>query len=369
VRILLVTNDYPPRVGGIQVYLENIYRRLAARHEITVVAPPHPRAAAWDAQQPYEIVRHGPRVYWPRTGLQRRVADLAGRHDVVAFGAVVPMNWMAPKLGRPYVIHTHGFEVALTRLPGARAALRRVCADARVVTVVSEYCRRFIEPVVGAGPRIEMLKTGVDLEMFHPGVDGSEIRKRHGLDGRPVLACVSRLVPRKGQDTIIRAMPAIARRVPDAAALIVGGGPHRAALEKLAFTLRVADRVIFTGETPFAELAAHYAAGDVFAMPCRSRFADLEVEGLGLVYLEAQATGRLAIAGDSGGAPEAVIPGETGLVVPGGDPAALAEAVAGLLADPARAAAMGEQGRAFVEANHHWDRVAERYERMLEESV
>lgn len=368
-KILLVTNDYPPRVGGIQVYLENIYRRLAARHDVTVVAPPHPRAQAWDSTQPYEIVRHGPRVYWPRATLQARVKDLAARHDVVAFGAVVPMNWMAPDLGRPYVIHTHGFEVALTRLPALRAAFRRICNGARLVTVVSEYCRRFIEPAIGPGPRIEMLKTGVDLEMFHPGVDGSGIRARHGLGERPVLTCVSRLVPRKGQDTIIQAMPEIARAVPDAAALIVGGGPHRAALEKMAFRLRVADRVIFTGETPFSELAAHYAAGDVFAMPCRSRYAGLEVEGLGLVFLEAQACGRPAIAGDSGGAPEAVIAGETGLVVPGGDAAALAAAAAPLLADRERAATMGKQGRAFVEENHHWDRVADRYERMLGDTI
>ncbi|HEX9694933.1 MAG TPA: glycosyltransferase family 4 protein [Actinomycetota bacterium] len=368
-KIVLVTNDYPPRVGGIQVYLENIYRRLAARHQITVVAPPHPRAAAWDRLQPYEIVRHGPRVYWPRASLQRRVADLARDADAVAFGAVVPMNWMAPKLGRPIVVHTHGFEVALGRLPALRSALRRICGTARLVTVVSEYTRRFIEPVVGAGPRIEMLKTGVDLEIFNPGVDGAEVRKRHGLGGRPVLACVSRLVPRKGQDTIIQAMPAIARRVPDAAALIVGDGPHRVALEKLAGRLRVSDRVVFAGETPFADLAAHYAAGDIFAMPCRSRYANLEVEGLGLVYLEAQACGRPAIAGDSGGAPEAVLENETGLVVPGGDPAALADAAASLLADPARAAAMGKKGRAFVEANHHWDRVAARYEALLGDAI
>lgn len=364
-KILLITNDYLPRVGGIQVYLENVYRRLAQRHQLTVLAPPHPGSDAWDAAQPYRIVRHGPRVYWPRADLTRRAKALARDADVVAFGAVVPMNLMGAKLDRPYVVHTYGFEVALTRLPVARSALRKIAGPAALVTVLSEYTRRCIEPVIGAGPRIEMLPAGVELDVFTPDVDGSDVRKRYGLDGRPVLACVSRLVPRKGQDTIIQAMPAIARRVPDAAALIVGDGPHRAALEKLATQLRVRDRVVFTGETPFADLPAHYAAGDVFAMPCRSRWGGLEVEGLGLVYLEAQACARPAITGDSGGAPEAVVEGQTGFAVRGGDPAALADAAAPLLADPDRAAVMGTAGRTFVEENHRWDTIAQHYEQML----
>jgi phosphatidylinositol alpha-1,6-mannosyltransferase len=231
---------------------------------------------------------------------------------------------------------------------------------------VSDYTRRFIERAMGEGEaRIEMLRTGVDLERFHPGLSGEEVRKRHGLAGRPVVACISRLVPRKGQDKVIRAMRKVIETVPDAAALIVGDGAIRGRLERMAADARLGDRVAFAGEVPQAELAAYYAAGDVFAMPCRSRWGGLEVEGLGLVYLEAQACGRPAIAGDSGGAPEAVIHGETGYVVHGSDHRALAQAIAGLLGDPAKARRMGEAGRAFVERDHNWDAVAARFEGLL----
>ena len=149
-----------------------------------------------------------------------------------------------------------------------------------------------------------------------------QVRARLGLTDRPVVVCVSRLVPRKGQDTLIRALPEIRRRVPDAALLIVGGGPYRATLEKLARQTGVERDVVFTGSVPSAELPAHYAAGDVYAMPCRTRNRGLDVEGLGIVYLEASATGLPVVAGDSGGAPDAVREGETGYVVRGRDVAA-----------------------------------------------
>jgi phosphatidylinositol alpha-1,6-mannosyltransferase len=211
-----------------------------------------------------------------------------------------------------------------------------------------------------------MLRTGVDLERFDPSVDGSEVRKRHGLDARPVVACVSRLVARKGQDQLIRALPIVRRDVPDAALLLVGGGSARESLERLARAKLVEEHVAFAGEVNEAELPAHYAAGDVFAMPVRSRYAGLEVEGLGLVYLEAQACGRPAITGDSGGAPEAVVPGVTGEVVGGTDVHALASALVRLLSDPPLRARMGAAARAFVEREHRWDDVAERYRTMLE---
>lgn len=365
-RILLVTNDFPPRVGGIQSYLANIYSRLAATHEITVLAPAFPGDVAYDRSRPFEVVRWPTRVYWPVRSLEQKVRELASGKDVLAFGAVLPMNLIGRRLDLPYVVHTHGFEVAWARVPALLQLLRRIGRGARLVTVVSDYTARFIERALGrTGTRIEMLKTGVDLERFHPGVDGGEVRKRHGLGGRPAVVCVSRLVSRKGQDAIIRALPIVLREVPDAAALLVGGGPARPRLERLARDAGAAGAVVFTGEAREAELPAHYAAGDAFAMPCRSRYAGLEVEGLGLVYLEAQACGRPAVAGDSGGAPEAVIPGVTGFVVPGRDHRALAQSLVELLGDPARARRMGEAARAFMEEYHHWDRVVERYRAML----
>lgn len=363
-RILLVTNDYPPRVGGIQSYLWNVYSRLDP-DAVAVLAPAFPGDVSYDRTQPYAIHRWPGRVYWPTPALSRRVNELARSHraDAVAYGAVLPMNLIG--LDVPAIVHTHGFEVAWARLPALIRLLRRIAKGARLVTVVSEYTRRFIERALGPGVPVELLRTGVDLERFHPGVDGSEIRKRHGLAGRPVVVHVSRLVARKGQDTLIRSMEIVRREVPDAVALIVGGGPAAGRLRSLATERGVGEAVVFAGEAGEEALSAHYAAGDVFAMPCRSRWADLEVEGLGLVSLEAQACARPAITGDSGGAPEAVVPGETGFVVPGGDHRALAARLVELLGDPARAKAMGESGRRFVEGNHRWDDVVGRFRAML----
>lgn len=180
-----------------------------------------------------------------------------------------------------------------------------------------------------------------------------------------MVVCVSRLVPRKGQDTLIGAMPRILAALPDAVLLIVGGGPYEADLRALATSTGVADSVVFTGAVPWSELPAHYGAGDVFAMPCRTRRGGLDVEGLGIVYLEASATGLPVVAGDSGGAPDAVLHGETGWVVPGGDPAQAADRIVVLLQDPALRARMGERGRAWVEEKWRWDLLAERLRELL----
>jgi phosphatidylinositol alpha-1,6-mannosyltransferase len=365
-KILLVTNDFPPRVGGIQNYLWNIYSRLDP-NEVVVLAPAHPGDRHWDQSQPFEVVRWPGRIYWPTASLKRRVAEIVKSRgvDAVAFGAMLPMNLLGAKLDRSVVVHTHGFEVAWARVPVLLQMLRRIGGNARLMTVVSEYTERFIARALGPGTPVELLRTGVDLERFTPDADGSEVRKRHGLGSAPLAVHVSRLVPRKGQDLLIRALPMVREHVPDAMALIVGGGPDAPRLRKLAASEGVETAVAFAGEVPLEELAAHYAAGDVFAMPCRSRWANLEVEGLGLVYLEAQACARPAIAGDSGGAPEAVVPGRTGFVVGGDDLRALAARLVELLGDPSRARRMGAVGRAFVEADHRWDDVVARYRRML----
>lgn len=177
--------------------------------------------------------------------------------------------------------------------------------------------------------------------------------------------CVSRLVPRKGQDTLILAMPAILAREPDAVLLVVGGGPYAAQLRKLAAETGVQDSVRFTGAVPWEELPAHYGAGDVFAMPCRTRRGGLDVEGLGIVYLEASATGLPVVAGDSGGAPDAVLDGETGYVVRGGSAEESADRIVTLLGDPALRRRMGERGRAWVEEKWRWDLLAEELRTLL----
>jgi phosphatidylinositol alpha-1,6-mannosyltransferase len=206
----------------------------------------------------------------------------------------------------------------------------------------------------------------VDVELFNPDVDGTAIRQRHGLTDRPVIVCVSRLVPRKGQDALIRALPAIRRKVPDAALLLVGHGPYEAELQALAIEQAVATDVIFTGGVAFDELPRYYAAGDVFAMPCRTRRGGLDVEGLGMVFLEASATGLPVVAGDSGGAPEAVREGETGFVVDGRDHAMLADRIVTLLGDAELRNRMGVAGRRWVEQSWSWPMLARTLDELLQ---
>jgi phosphatidylinositol alpha-1,6-mannosyltransferase len=191
------------------------------------------------------------------------------------------------------------------------------------------------------------------------------MRTRYGLGDRPVIVCLSRLVPRKGQDMLIRALPAIRERVDGAVLVIVGGGPYMDTLQRLAGEAGVTEHVVFTGGVPGAELPAHHAMADVFAMPCRTRGAGLDVEGLGIVFLEASATGVPVVAGLSGGAPETVLDGETGRVVDGTDVDEISTAVSEILADPERAAKMGAAGRRWAVDNWQWRNQAARLQALL----
>ncbi|WP_143662503.1 glycosyltransferase family 4 protein, partial [Streptomyces sp. f51] len=211
--------------------------------------------------------------------------------------------------------------------------------------------------------RMVRLAPGVDAEAFavRPGArDGVRtpaggVRERYGLGARPVILCAARLVPRKGQDTLIRALPAVLRSVPDAVLLLTGDGPYARTLQRLAADTGVADAVVLAGGRPHPEMPEHYAAADVFAMPCRTRRGGLEVEGLGIVFLEAAAAGLPVLVGDSGGAPDTVRDGETGHLVDGRDTAAVADRLVTLLRDRAAAAAMGEKGRAWVREEWGWE--------------
>ncbi|MDZ5442681.1 glycosyltransferase family 4 protein [Micromonospora sp. 4G57] len=370
-RTLLVTNDFPPRPGGIQSFVHHLAARQPAG-SVVVYASSWRGAEKFDADQPFEVVRERTRVLLPTPLVARRAAKLARTYDcdTVWFGAAAPLGLLAAGLRRRAGIRravalTHGHEVGWAALPGARAALRRIGRGVDVTTYLGEYTRVRLARVLDGVTELRRLAPGVDVDTYHPSVDGEPVRIRLGLADRPVVVCVSRLVPRKGQDMLIRAMPEIRRRVPDAALLIVGGGPYRAALEKLARHAGVERDVVFTGSVPSAELPAHYAAGDVYAMPCRTRNRGLDVEGLGIVYLEASATGLPVVAGDSGGAPDAVREGETGYVVRGRDVAQLADQVATLLADRDLARQLGAAGRAWVEREWRWETQAQRMAALL----
>jgi phosphatidylinositol alpha-1,6-mannosyltransferase len=246
--------------------------------------------------------------------------------------------------------------VWIARTPGLGAAQRRGLRACRAVTAVSAHTGERLRAAIGTN--LTVLYPGVDTDRFAPTVDGSALRERFGLGERPLVVCVSRLVPRKGQDVLIEAMRSVRVRIPDAALLLVGDGPERDTLERAAAN-DPPGAVVLAGEASPQDLPACYAAADVFAMPCRSRFAGLEVEGLGIVFLEAAACGKPVIAGRSGGADEAIVDEQTGLLVEGAEPKAVALAIGRLLRDADLARRMGVAGRARVEAEFTWQRSAE----------
>ncbi|WP_333764091.1 glycosyltransferase family 4 protein [Streptomyces sp. IBSBF 2390] len=378
-KTLIVTNDFPPRPGGIQAFLHNMALRLDP-DRLVVYASTWKRGregaeatAAFDAEQPFTVVRDRTTMLLPTPGATRRAAGLLREHGCTSvwFGAAAPLGLMAPALRKAgaqrLVATTHGHEAGWAQLPAARQLLRRIGESTDTLTYLGEYTRSRIAAALtpAAAGRMAQLPPGVDEKTFHPGSGGDEVRARLGLTDRPVVVCVSRLVPRKGQDTLIRALPRILAAEPDTVLLVVGGGPYEQDLRRLARETGVDASVRFTGAVPWSELPAHYGAGDVFAMPCRTRRGGLDVEGLGIVYLEASATGLPVVAGDSGGAPDAVLDGETGWVVRGGEPAEAADRITALLGDAELRRRMGERGRQWVEEKWRWDLLAERLKELL----
>jgi phosphatidylinositol alpha-1,6-mannosyltransferase len=309
----------------------------------------------------------------PTSGIGRRSAELARARDCdrVWFGAAAPLGLMAPRLRRAgvgrTVATTHGHEIWWSSVPGARRALRAIGDRNDVLTYLGEYCRsRIARPLSPAArARMVQLTPGVDDTVFRPGSGGDEVRRRYGLSDRPVVVCVSRMVARKGQDVLVTALPDIQRSVPGAALLLVGDGPHRAAVEKLVAERGLERDVVLTGRVPWQETPAFYDAGDVFAMPTRTRLFGLEPEALGICYLEAAATGLPVVAGSSGGAPDAVLHGENGYVVDGHDVQQVAARCSELLADRELAARFGARGRQWVAAQWRWDDLALRLHRIL----
>ncbi|MGY1713926.1 glycosyltransferase family 4 protein [Geodermatophilus sp. SYSU D01106] len=369
-RTLVVTNDFPPRQGGIQTFVAALLERRPPG-SLVVLASRSPGWEAYDAQLPYPVVRQRTSMLLPTPATARAAAALVREHgcDTVLFGAAAPLGLLAPGLraagARRLVGVTHGHETGWVALPVARQLVQRIAGGLDVVTCISGYTRGRLAPALEGRTRLAQLSPGVDVDRFTPAADGTAVRRRYGLGDAPVVVCVSRLVPRKGQDVLVAAWPRVLARHPGARLLLVGGGPGEVRLRRAASGL--GDAVVLTGAVPPAQLPEHYAAGDVFAMPCRTRRGGLDVEGLGMVYLEAAACGLPVVAGTSGGAPEAVLDGESGTVVRDPrSPEAVAAAVTALLDDPARARAMGAAGRAWVERRWSWTTIAADLAALLE---
>lgn len=373
-RVLLVTNDFPPRPGGIQSFLHGLVSRMPPQ-DVVVYTSQWRDWQTWDATQAFAVVRESTSVLLPTRQVRHRAVSLLQEHhcDAAWFGAAAPLGLLAPAVRRAgagrVVATTHGHEVGWAAAPGARQLLRRIASGVDALTYLGDYTRSRLAAAVGphnAG-KLHQLTPGVDADMFRPGL-GGDLRAELGLTDRPVVVCVSRLMPRKGQDTLIRALPQIQQRAPRAALLFVGGGPSRRSLGRLAAATGVEGSVVFTGTVQWAQLPSYYGVGDVFAMPCRTRLGGLDVEGLGMVFLEAASCGLPVVAGDSGGAPDTVVDGETGYVVDGERVEPVARAVADLLADRDRAARMGARGRDWVRQRWSWERSVATIRHLLAEA-
>ncbi len=361
-RTLLVTNDYPPRVGGIQRTLEALVGELPPER-ISVFCPGWDGADAFDEAAPYRVLRQPERFLWPTPAMGRRLARAVDAvvAEVVVFGATYPLAMLGPQLaasGTPYLAAAHGFEYWLSIAPGTHALMRYATSKAeRVPVMCSEFIARTVRTAVPGGVPVSVLYPGADVEAFRPDLPTADLRERHGIGERPLVVCVSRLVARKGQDVLIRGMERVRRLAPGAALLIVGSGPYEPRLRQIAADAPPGS-VFFSGQVSEDDLPRYYAMGDVFAMPCRTRLAGMEVEGWGNVFIEAAACARPVVVGDSGGAREALVDGQTGILVDGADVDAVADAVGGLLADPERARAMGLAGRSRVLRDHAWPDIA-----------
>ena len=373
-RTLLLTNDFPPRLGGIETFCHELAQRMPRAGDggpgVVVYTSHTPGAAAVDATLAFPVVRDPAATLLPTPAVARRAAQLVGEFDCdrVVVGAAAPLGLLAPQLRAAGVRHilaiTHGHEMWWARLPGSRQLLRRIADGVDVLTYLGQHTRTGIEPALSpAGrSRLARLTPGVDPALFHPDLDPAPVRRRHNLGSAPVVLCATRLVARKGVDTLLRAWPLVRQETPEARLLVVGQGPDQARLRRLRDRLDddTAASVIFAGGQPHAALPEYFAAADVFALPCRTRRAGLEAEALGIVYLEAAASALPVLVGDSGGAPEAVRNGETGHVVDGRDPHQVAQRITALLAAPEHARVLGQRGRQWVLAEWTWVAVATR---------
>ena len=359
---LLVTNDFPPKIGGIQSYLWELWRRLPPER-FSVLTTPWPGSETFDAAQPFRVVRTPERVLLPTPGLAGRIRAMAAETGagLVVLDPALPVGLLGPRLGMPYVVIVHGAEIALPgRLPVGRQLLRRVLVPAALVVAGGQYPAAEARAAAGGHLPMVLVPPGVDIERFHPLTPDTRdaVRARFGIPGpaRFVLA-VSRLVPRKGIDSLLGAAALLAPSRPDLVVGVAGAGRDRRRLERLA-AAGGAD-VRFLGTVADEELPALVAAADVFAIPCRRRWAGLEQEGFGIVFLEAAACGVPQVAGDSGGAAEAVADGRTGFVVDRpDDPVATASVLARLLDDPDLRRAQGQAARRRAEAEFSYDVLA-----------
>lgn len=371
---LLVTNDFPPKVGGIQNYLWELWRRLPPE-AVAVYTTPYAGAAHFDANQPFPIERSVEPWLIPYPWLPARVSSMAARvgAEIVLFDPALPVGAIGPHIGMPYGVILHGAEVTIPgRAPGVSALMARTLRRASLVVSAGTYALDEAERCAGRSLPSVIIPPGVDAERFAPAdaATRTATRERFGVpDDGLLLATVSRLVPRKGMETLVRAGAAVADRLRGSGQkikIVIGGtGRQARALQELVDQLGAP--VELPGRLTDQEVVDLYGSADLMAMLCNARWGGLEQEGFGIVFLEAAAAGIPQIAGRSGGAHEAVVHGETGLIID--DPTDVdgaATAIIELLHDPVRRREMGERARNRVRSEFDYDRLAIELQRAID---
>jgi phosphatidylinositol alpha-1,6-mannosyltransferase len=332
-------------------------------------------AAEFDAAQDFKVIRANTKTLLPSRSTLAMAREIVVSENItrVLFGAAAPLGLLASplrKLGVKNIVGmTQGHETGWAMTPGTRQALRKIGNNTDYLTYISEYTHQKIAKALTpqAAARMRRIVPGVNITEFSPAnsSSGNDLRAELGWTDRPVIVCVSRLMARKGQDELIRALPMVQKTSPMASLIIVGEGPYRKDLESLIKKFGLEKFVHLTGKVSQSDLSKWYAAGDIFAMPCRTRMGGWDVEGLGIVFLEGSATGLPVVVGDSGGAIDAVLDGETGYLVDGSNTNEIAQRISYLISNPDVAKKMGEAGRNWVTQEWTWDQNFKRLDGLL----
>ena len=373
--VLFVTNDFGPRAGGIETFIIGLIQRRPFGQTIVYTAFQENSAqfdADWLANYGVRVIRDRSKILLPTPRVALHLRGIIKKEGITtaAFGAAAPLGLLSASMKRAGVVRTvaltHGHEVWWAKVFPFDLLLRRIGSTVDVLTYLGEFTRKAISKALSAKAQSAMVKIapGIDVEHFIP-TDASSLRESLGLSDKKVIVSVGRLVHRKGQDHLIEAMPEILKNVPRAHLLLVGEGPYREHLQNLVHQLKLESSVTFIGRIQYQDLPMYICVGDIFAMPSRSRLMGLEVEGLGIVYLEASSCGLPVLAGDSGGAPDAVIQNETGLVVSGTDNKEIASAAVALLTNLEASEKMGTVGRQWIVDNWRWEIWSKAFEELL----
>jgi len=375
-KTLCITNDFGPRAGGIETFVVGLIQRMPKNSVIVYTASQEgskPFDAMWLRDYGVEVIRDSSKVLLPSFRVGRNVRKLVRERNIKSafFGAAAPLALLAPGLRtagvKRIVALTHGHEVWWSRIWPFSWAIARIGRAVDALTYLGEFTRGEIAKALDydSVAKLVRIAPGIDTEHFTTRTDAQGLRESLGLGNKKVIVSVGRLVHRKGQDVLIEAMPEIMTSISDAHLLLIGEGPYKKELEKRIKNLGLEDRVTFVGRVQYADLPRYICVGDVFAMPSRSRLAGLEVEGLGIVYLEASACGLPVIGGISGGAPDAVLQGETGFSVDGRSAHEVAEALVRVLADKELAQRLGTRGRQWIIEQWQWQMWSERFNQLL----